>query len=92
MVKAVFARVGCGRLVAVRHWVHALKFEAVKLLPDFILEYALMHAAGDWNIKEREKITRCTLVRLETERRPRLFFWAISVIESIIWPIAIVSY
>ncbi|KAI1832365.1 hypothetical protein N7451_012705 [Penicillium sp. IBT 35674x] len=54
MAKAVLARVGCGRSIVVGHWAHALQLEAIKILPEFIREHVLIHAADDWGMKEQK--------------------------------------
>ncbi|KAJ5096763.1 amino acid/polyamine transporter I [Penicillium angulare] len=55
MARAVLARVGCGRIVVVGHWAHAVQFGAIQLLPGFIREYFLTHAAGDWEMESEHK-------------------------------------
>lgn len=50
MAKAVLARVGCGRMVIVGHWAHALQFEALQLLPKVFLEYLLSSEVKKWDM------------------------------------------
>ncbi len=49
MAKAILARVGCGKRVVVGYWSHALQFEALKLLPEFLADRMLIDATEDWD-------------------------------------------